>query len=368
MIGCPYEDLGSEHPEMCRLDARVIDRLIPGTAIRERWRLDGDAGCVYRVAPCACESDPGATEIILEDRDDVGGDSDGQQALVQIAHESGTKRTLFQIPENGWLASFDLLFNESTGGQFVLAYAPPPPEGEINFGFTSLYLMAVDGSEPELLLAPDVEQELFFNPTWSPDGQTIYFSHVRPIDPEAYTFATTLERLHLDTGQIDLIAESSIWPQMSPDGKLLAYVFVEATALRNKLMVAQPDGSNARELTSGEQFTAVDAPVFTPDSQFVYFSAVEATASRSWWDLLTGVQVAYAHNLPSDWYRLPVNGGEAERLTELNLVGLYGRFAPSNIPTFAFASQEGLYEMAVTGQDVTKLQEGTFTDSLAWTP
>lgn len=293
---------------------------------------------------------------------------EGRQTLIEIERESGAKQPIFQIPVNGWLASFDLFFAEADGGQFVLAYAPPPPAGEINFGFTSLYLMNQDGSSMDLLLAPTEDQEFFFNPTWSADGQTVYFSHVLPLDREAYTFSTTLERLHLPTGQIDLIAEESIWPQISPDGTMLAYVHIESGTLANTLMLAEPDGANARELVGGDLFTAVDAPVFSPDNQMIYFSAAEPAAARLWWEKVFGVQVAAAHNLPSDWYRVPVTGGAPERLTEIDGVGLYGRFVLSGLPLFAFASQEGLYEMTGDGTNVTKWLEGTFTDSLAWAP
>ena len=294
--------------------------------------------------------------------------SAGQQALVKIDHVFAVRHTIFQVPTNGWLASFDLWPVAGSGGQFVVAYAPPPPPGEINFGFTSLYLLPQDGGEMELLLGSQVDGELFFNPVWSADGQSIYFSHVTPREGEEYAFDTTLERLHLATGHIDLIAADAIWPQLSPDGTMLAYVRVEPVTLANSLVLADPDGSNTRELVGAEMFTAVDAPVFSPDNQMIYFSAVEPATARSWWERLWGVQVAAAHNLPSDWYRLPVTGGEVERLTTINGVGLYGRFSPSGVPIFAFTSQGGIYEMAADGRELTKWLEGAFTDSLAWTP
>lgn len=294
--------------------------------------------------------------------------SAGQQALVEIDHVFAIRHTIFQVPTNGWLASFDLWPVTGSGGQFVVAYAPPPPPGEINFGFTSLYLLPQDGGEMELLLGPQVDGELFFNPVWSADGQSIYFSHVTPRAGEEYSFDTTLERLHLPTAQIDLIAADAIWPQLSSDGTMLAYVFIEPVTLANSLVLADPDGGNVRELVGVEMFTAVDAPIFSPDNQMIYFSAVEPAAVRSWWERLWGVQVVAAHNLPSDWYRVPVTGGEVERLTTINGVGLYGRFAPSGAPVFAFTSQGGIYEMAADGTGLTKWLEGAFTDSLAWTP
>lgn len=291
-----------------------------------------------------------------------------QQTLVQIDMNTGIKQPLFQTPDNGWLASFDLLPDGAHGGQLVLAYAPPPPEGEVNFGFTGLYLMTTREAAPMLLLAPQAEEELFFNPVWSADGQSIYFSHVKPLDQETYTFVTTLERLHLATGQIDRIADNAIWPRPSPDGTMLAYVHVAPKVLTTTLVLADPDGGNARDLLAPDLFTAVDAPIFSPANDMVYFSgAVSQTTFRSWWDVVSGVQTAAAHNLPSDWYRVPVAGGEITRLTMVNGIGLYGRFAPDHADSMAFASQDGLYVMSPEGASLEKLLAGTFTDSLAWT-
>jgi Tol biopolymer transport system component len=296
--------------------------------------------------------------------------NEGEQALVQISIDSGTRETVFLVPANGWLASFDL---RSDGGQFVLAYAAPPPEGEINFGFTDLYLMDVDAATgvfaPRALLTSEQENELFINPVWAADGQSIYFSHIVPLDVEAYTFATSLRRLHLESGQIDLIAENGIWPQASPDGQSLAFVLSDPQTQTNSLMVAQPDGSQVREVVGAGVFTAVDAPVFSPDGQTIMFSgAVQETVSRSWWERLIGVQAAAAHSLPSDWYSVVVNGGAVTRLTEMEAVGLYGRFSPHDPLLFAFVAQNGLYTMLPDGTNVQSIQSGTFTDSLAWKP
>lgn len=296
--------------------------------------------------------------------------NEGEQALVQIDLNTGAKETVFLVPANGWLASFDL---RPDGSQFVLAYAAPPPEGEINFGFTDLFLMDVDAvtsaSVPRALLTSEQDNELFINPVWAADGQSIYFSHIVPLAVEAYTFATSLQRLHLESGQIDLIAENGIWPQASSDGQSLAFVLVDPQAQTNSLMVAQSDGSQVREVVGAGVFTAVDAPVFSPDGQTITFSAaVQETVSRSWWERLLGVQTAAAHSLPSDWYSVADRGGAVTRLTEMDAVGLYGRFSPQNPQLFAFASQNGLYTMRPDGTNVQSIQTGTFTDSLAWKP
>jgi hypothetical protein len=65
-----------------------------------------------------------------------------------------------------------------------------------------------------------------------------------------------------------------------------------------------------------------------------------------------GTEAAAAHDIPSDWWRIPVSGGEPERLTELNLVGLYGDFV-GNGRYLAFASRSGLYLLDTHDMSVT---------------
>ena len=77
-------------------------------------------------------------------------------------------------------------------------------------------------------------------------------------------------------------------------------------------------------------FFAVDAPVFSPDGKTILFSAVgePQPPKLSWLDQLLGVQVAEAHNVPSDWWRVAANGSKPEQLTHVADTGLYADFAP----------------------------------------
>lgn len=289
-----------------------------------------------------------------------------EQSLVSFAAATAVKQSLFTVPENAWLGSIDY---QPERDQFVLAYAPPPPAGEVQFGFTHLYLWQPGDAEPTLLLAGGEGDHLFFNPIWSADGETIYYSHVEPVDVEAYTFTTSLKRYHLETGEVENIAENGIWPALSPDGQKIAYVHIDPNTTASSLMLADADGQNKLELLGYELFAAVDAPVFAPDGSLILFSAADSEEiSRPWWEIVLGIQTARAHTLPSDWYQLPLTGGEPERLTEIGAVGLYGRFAPDNAALFAFASQDGLFMMSPTGENVALFNEGSFKDSLSWSP
>jgi dipeptidyl aminopeptidase/acylaminoacyl peptidase len=88
--------------------------------------------------------------------------------------------------------------------------------------------------------------------------------------------------------------------QVSPDGRLAAYVVAEALMVGEKsewlshIQVAHTDGSGAFQLTRGEH--SATGPAWSPDGRFLAFVSSRNGKSNVW--------------------RIPVSGGEAEVLTD----------------------------------------------------
>ncbi len=74
---------------------------------------------------------------------------------------------------------------------------------------------------------------------------------------------------------------------------------------------------------------------------------------RPGWDRLLGVEPAAAHNIPSDWWLVPLDGSAPAQLTHVFDVGLFGSFSPDG-GLFAYGSQSGLF---VGQADVSGLQQ-----------
>lgn len=294
-----------------------------------------------------------------------------KQKLLTLDVATGEETVLFEPPENAWLSEVGV---SPDGEQLVLAYAPPPPEGEVQFGFTDLYLMPADGSqEPAPLLLRSDPSEAYFNVTW-PAEEFIYFSHVAPTTDDLGTviYSSQIERLSYPGGEAELLVRAASWPRLAYDGTQLAYVNNEL-----ELIVAEPDGSNPTVVLSPDVFEAVDAPLFSRDGDYLYFSAVGtpggATAASpanllaSLWDQLLGVRVASAHGVPSDWWRMPAGGGEPERLTDLEAIGLYADFSLDG-RDMAFISSDGVFLMRPDGSDVRQLREIVAIGTIDWVP
>ena len=288
--------------------------------------------------------------------------------VINLDLSSGQQTTLFTAPDNAFVSAAQV---SPDGKQIVMAYAPPedPALQSVN---TDLYVMPADGSTaPLVLLKRATPQEDFFNPTWSADGKYVYYSHLIP-DPNGgrkYTnYKYDLERVAYPGGQPQKLIDSAFWPRLSSDGSKLTFVsFVPATN-SNDLYIAQPDGSQAKLVMPAGAFSAVDAPLFSPDGKTITFSAVGGPQlpSLSWLDQLMGVQIAEAHNVPSDWWRVAVDGGKPEPLTHINGTGMYADFAPDG-QQIAFASVAGLFVMRPDGSNLIQLINEGLGASVSWT-
>jgi len=292
------------------------------------------------------------------------------EELVQLDLLSGTMSTLFHAENRAWLAAAAV---SPDGQRVVMAYSPPPKDSSQLPGYTDLYLLPADGSgTPQVLLQRVAPEEAFAFPQWSADGHFVYYEHViadTTAPPERPSFRFTIERVAYPNGQPEKILDDAIWPRLSPDGKKLAYVSFKQQTGENNLRIANADGSNSRLVMPAGAFFAVDAPVFSSDGQAIMFSAVGGPQlpSLSWLDQLLGVQIAEAHDVASDWWRVSINGGKPERLTHIGDIGLYADFAPDG-QYVAFASLSGVFVMKPDGSNLTKLVGDALGGSICWTP
>ncbi len=288
----------------------------------------------------------------------------GELKVLSMDLATDLETVIFTAPEDAWLSELAL---SPDGSQLLLAYSPPPEDGLVQYGFTDLYLMPADGSAgPELLLAGTDSSESYFNISWPVVG-TIFYAHFAPsfADDGLITYSSQVERLHLPEVTVETLANGAAWPRVSDDGAMLAYV-TDA----NELILAESSGANPKRLLGPETFQAIDAPLFSPDQSLLCFSAVEQVSSSLpfVFSRLLGLKIAYAHNVPSDWYCLPLDGGgEPVRLTDLDGLGLYGDFAAGG-RYLAFMTTAGIFVVELDGSDLRQLQERDLVGTLNWTP
>ena len=270
---------------------------------------------------------------------------------------TGEVTTIFDAPKYSWVYYISVSPDHK---QLLMTYSPPPGDNEPPD--QNIYIMPLDGSQPpKPLFTPPTKEDDYVEVEWSPDGKYIYFSHanfqITPQPDQIYPLYDVYRMAYPD-GKPERIVEKAFWPRLSSDSSELAYISVDLFLRENKIFISDSDGKNAHEVVlSGQQIPDVkDAPIFTPDGKTLIFSApVPAQAYQpNWLDKVMGVQIAKAHNVPSDWWSVSVTGGAITQLTNIQTTNLFASFSPDG-KHVASHSTSGIFVMKPDGSEVTML-------------
>jgi Tol biopolymer transport system component len=296
----------------------------------------------------------------------AGNSTTSRVGIHSLDLHTGDLVTIFQVPQGAWVEEAAVSPDRQT---LILSYSPPmeAPYG----GQTSLHHMPLDGSEPpQLLITPQTDNELYSQPTWSPDGKYVYFVHIYYQSTVIYK----IMRMTYPDGKPETLMDQAYWPRISEDGSLLVYVSRKPESGENELFFANADGTDRQPVPLNDLPVPfiIDAPMFSPDNQSIIFSSplgLKAYAP-SWMDRLLGVQVALANgSLPSDWWSVPITGGRPSQLTNLQASSLFGTFSPDKKHLASF-SLNGIFVMNPDGTELTMVVNdvGGIPGTVDWIP
>ena len=285
--------------------------------------------------------------------------------------ESGELSTIMRSPYRSWI--YYMTASEKAQ-RIVISYElqseHSPPHQQ------ALYELPLDGSRPpELVFEPPSFNDLYIQVEWSPDGKYLYYVHVDALPQTpgpAYPIYEIFRKAY-PNGKAERVAENAFWPRISADSARLVYVSSSPTEARNGIIVADADGSNAREvpLQGSTVPEIIDAPLFSPDGQTILFSAPSPAEARrlNWMEKLMGVEIALAHSVPSDWWSVPVGGGTPRLLTQIQSASLYASASPDGT-WIASYSGSGLFVMKPDGSELTSLiaNLGGIVGMVDWLP
>jgi Tol biopolymer transport system component len=233
--------------------------------------------------------------------------------------------------------------------------------------------MPLDGFQaPRLLFTPPTDDDQYDQLTSSPDGKYLYFTH---FNLQSTTTGYEIMRLAYPDGKPELVVSQAYWPCISADGSYLAYVSISVFSANgpNELFLANADGTAAHAVPlSGSEWmhNIIDAPLFLPDGKSILFSAPVSRQSSAlrWMDKVLGVTVAHAHgSIPSDWWSVPIIGGEPTRLTRVYSPGLFASLSPDG-RFIASYSANGIFVMNLQGGDLTQIVNytGGISGAVSW--
>ena len=269
---------------------------------------------------------------------------------------TGENKTVFTTTGDAWVYYMTV---SPDGQQLLMSYAPPSEGAALSS--RALYIMPLDGTTaPQLLFQPPTPDDHYIHVEWSPDGNYIYYVHYNNKERaqgELYP-AYELFRMASPNGQPEKVAEKAFWPRLSADSSKLVYVSLDPASGTNELFLANADGSDPQKVTLSGAWNSgiIDAPIFSPDGKSILYSAPPPPQAYqpNWFEKLMGIKVAKAHSIPSDWWSVPITGGEVVRLTQIQTINLFGSVSPDG-NRIASMSGEGLFVMDWDGSNITQL-------------
>jgi Tol biopolymer transport system component len=296
--------------------------------------------------------------------------SDYALGVVRLDFATSQITRIYQPPENGSVNAAAL---SPDGKKLLITYSPPPDPNNPHYSSSSvLYTLPADGSaQPTSLLGDAGSNDYDFSPWWSPDGHYVYYGrYINPVvggTPVSGPVGYFLTRYALPSGPLQDIRPNVLAARVSADGKKLFFVSVDPTSFLSNIYSADPDGGNAQNLLPGGDTWIVDSLAVSPDGQTVLYSSSSSTSFEprlTWFEQLMGVEVAQAHNVPSDLWMVKV-GQAAQQITHLGDMGFISDFSPDG-QFIVFSCTSGVYVMRADGSGLTKIIDQPINGALQW--
>jgi len=281
----------------------------------------------------------------------------GPPVVSTLDPRTSAKEAWFSLASGGFAYELDV----GAGGDLTLAYTPPAAEGESGYDRSGIVRVTSDGAV-EPVACRDEKGVWCFYPVVTPDGPRTWFV----IEGDAVVSGVAHALAYVDTpGDTPHEAVAmGTEPAISPDGAHVAWVANDPETLRRSLVLGDADGAVERVLLASGVVTDISSPFFSADGAWLYF--VVPTASVSLLDWIVPRALAHGnHDIPSDWWRVPVAGGDAEQITHLDTIVYDGRAHPDG-GWFATATREGVLLVDGETGEATSVLEARTIRALAW--
>lgn len=187
-------------------------------------------------------------------------------------------------------------------------------DGELKPGFSHVFVVSADGGSPRQLTFGKFDDN---GPlTWSRDGRHILFSANRGKDWERDPNESEIWQVGVADGalaQLTTRVGPDAAPEVSPDGRLIAYLGYDDAARRSyenvQLYVMDRDGKNPRSLTAGLD-RSIDAAEWSRDGRSLVVSYDDHAVKKLARIGLDGKITPLAQGLTGASLDRPYTGGE----------------------------------------------------------
>lgn len=266
---------------MVNADGSRARQVVEGSG--PRWSPDGT-----RIAFTASD-DQGRPQIFVRWMDAEG-------AVSQVTRLETPPTDVAWSPDGNWLA-FRQRVPADHGGEDQWRIDLPRPEGAnwtrnprivesliyrqdrvgfVDEAYQHLFVVPADGGTPRQLTSGNFDHDAA---TWMPDGRGLVTSGLRREDAGYQWQESEIYRVDVATGAVSQLTTRrgpDRRPVPSPDGRLIAYVGHDTTAMdyiESAIYVMNADGSSPRALTASLDRSPGDI-AWAPDGAMLYFTVL----------------------------------------------------------------------------------------------
>lgn len=281
--------------------------------------------------------------------------------VVSSLEPGGDERApWFSVPSGGFAYSLDA----KPDGTLLLAYTSPATDGGAGYDRSTIVRVTESGAVDHVACR-DAAGVWCFYPLAVPGSERTWFVAEGPDIPSGSEHA--LVYVDRANGPIVEVQPLGTEPAVAPDGAQIAWIATEPLSGLRRLELGDADGVRVRTLVEPSVVSDVSAPFFSADGAFVYF-VVPSPVAVSALDLVLPRAYAHGdHDVASDWWRVSVEGGEPEQVTDLQTVFYGGRAHPDG-GWFAAACREGVLLVNTSTGQATPLLEDRTIRALSWVP
>jgi Tol biopolymer transport system component len=293
-------------------------------------------------------------------------------ALVSVDFQNRNPTKIVEFPRTASLSSPS---KSPDGQRIVVSVYVASTDPKDTLGGADLYVVDLADNTPQVLVPHGAPGVWLNEPSWSPDGQTLYYTKRAAImENNRYRGEeVSIRRINLDGSGDEQVLAGASSPSISADGRSIAYLSPMGGTDPARLWVATVDGQQPRQLTD-TTFTQIGTPRFAPQGNRLVFTAVGGPAGtparpvsqRYPLDGLLAPSIAEAHGIPWDLWMVNLDGSGLSRLTDVGEDSPVPAWSPDG-SAIAFSGEMGLYLVQLsTGETSMVAQEPA--SGIVWVP
>jgi Tol biopolymer transport system component len=279
---------------------------------------------------------------------------------LQDAVVGGDARTIVSFDDGSSLMDPSL----SPDGRLVAFIRQEPVKnlggGQIDFG-SDMYLVNRDGSGLKELAHHSALAEYLRGPAWVDNGHLLFSVRGRTA---AGAGDYRLERMDIATGERTRLNQNAVDPTVAPGAKQILFISVETATTRETVMLANIDGSDARDLLPLEPpLSLIGSAVMSPDGTQIAFAAGDlngAVAKRGAFPR----SASFLHPFFQDVWLINADGTNLHRVAEVVERSLSLSWSPDGGSIYAMGTEQfrrvDLATGAITVLDAGAPQAGVF--------